>query len=157
MGVNLFYTAGDNIGSPNDGQNYGPYNVGSCSKIVHAILTMTFSFPGASLAPTATLTNTIMWGLQWGAAGYTPQNLPGDAYHYNFLFAEYSADNLGASVGWAPNTDGGAVLTAYTARREWRGQVPTNESSLDLYVSTGQTADPFPFVASFALRLWNIT
>lgn len=157
MGLNLASFTGNNIGSANTGQNYGPFNIGSAARIVHVILSMTISFPGSTLADTASLVTGIMWGVQWGAAGYTPGNLPGDAFRPEFLFAEYAADNIGASVAWTPAANTGAVLSGYTARREWRAQLPVFSSSVDVYVSTGTTITQPAWEASWHMRWWNTT
>lgn len=157
MTINQASFYGDNLGSADTGHQYGPYELGSCSKLLHVTCGLTISTPGAALAGTALLVNTIIWGVQWVPHGDSPLALPGFAFDTQFLWALTLGTDLGISAAWAPNTDNGAVLTGNVVSHEWRGQLPINET-IDLYLTTAVTnSDQSPFEGSFMMRVTNTT
>lgn len=158
MGINYASFYGDNIGSPDTGHQYGPYNLGTCNKMLHIVAELAISpINAGSIAPDATLTYGYVWGVQWVPHGDSPLALPAFAFDQQFFWAEFHGGNQTTTLAWTPSTDGAAFTGFATARREWRGQMPINQD-IDLYVTTAYTVGTPPdFEGSFLMRVTNST
>lgn len=157
MAINNASFFADNIGSPAAGTQYGPWNLGSCTKMLHIVAGITVSFPGINLSPTGVLTYPLVWGCQWVPHGNSPLALPGFLFEPSFFFAEPAGDGIAVTAAWTPDTGSGAYIAGNVHRREWRGQTPINQN-IDLYITTGTTNSSIgDWEASVVLKVTNTT
>lgn len=157
MALNNASFFGDNLSSPDTGHQYGPYNLGSCGKLLHVTATLSHSYPGVTLASNGTLSFGILWGLQWVPHGNSPLTLPADAFEPSFLWAEYAAYDKASDLAWTPAANSASFSTLTTVSKEWRGQLPINQN-IDLYVTTGYgITSSEVFQGSFLMRVTNTT
>lgn len=157
MGLNQASFYGDNLTSPDTGHQYGPYNLGSCNKLLHVTASLSTSYPGVTVASNFTITFGILWGFQWVPHGNSPLALPAAAFEANFLWAEYAAHDKASDLAWTPAANTASFSTLTTVTREWRGQLPINQN-IDLYLTTAYgVSSSEQFQGSFLMRVTNST
>jgi len=157
MGLNQASFYGDNLGSPDTGHQYGPFNLGTCKKLLHVVASLTTSYQGDALSNTAVLNFGIVWGVQWVPHGNSPLALPADAFEANFLWAEYAIKDTGVNVAWTPDTSPGAYIALTSVEEQWRGQYPIGQN-IDLYLTTAYAiSSSQDFYGSFIMRVTNST
>jgi len=158
MTLNYASFYGDNEGSPDTAHQYGPYNLGSCSKLlrVEAQLALTLITTG-SQAPNVVQEFPCIWGVHWVAHGASPLALPAYAFDQQFLWAELAVPSGISNLSWDYTSPDGAVSIAYSSHAMWRGQRPIGED-IDLYLTTGSTlGSGGEFQGSFVMRVINTT
>jgi hypothetical protein len=143
-----------NYGSPSTAVNFGPFGTAaSVIRIVRIRAVASTSQPGVDLSPTAQIRDQIVWGVQAGSPGYSPQVLPADLGGSNYWWSELLGGDTVASAAWAPSTGDFGWANTRVATREWRGQFPIGEG-MDFYVSLGAvTIGAADFAASFSLEV----
>lgn len=156
MNYASFY--GDNEGSPDTGHQYGPFNLGSCGKLIRVEAQLALSLiTTGDQAPNVVQEFPAIWGVHWVAHGGSPLALPAYAFDQQFLWAELVVPPGISNLSWDYSSPNGAVSIAYAASRLWRGQTPINQN-IDLYVTTGTTlSGGGEFQGSFAMRVVNTT
>lgn len=156
MGINQASFSGDNVLSPDNGHQYGPFNLGTAVKLLHVTADLAIGIPGSSIAPGALLSFGLVWGFQWVPHGNSPFTLPADAFEPAFLWAEMAAKDFNSPFVWAPSTDTAEGLGFNSIRREWRGQLPINQD-IDLYLTTGNLFGTGSFAGTMLMRVTNST
>lgn len=157
MGLNVASWYQDNLGSPSTTLQLGPFNLGTCSKMLHISCGITVTTPGVTLGPANFLLNGIVWGMQWVDHDGSPVDLPFYAYTAGFFWAKMIGKDVFQSATWTPDTDNAAFLSANTEYYDWRGQKPMG-GDIDLFVSAGATTgDVVAFEATMQAKIWNMT
>lgn len=146
----------DNIGSPDNGHQYGPFNLGSCTKLLHVTADLTIGVAGGAVAPGATFSYGLVWGFQWVPHGNSPFSLPGSAFEPNFLWAEMALPSANTPVSWAPSTDTAESCGFNSIKREWRGQLPINQD-IDVWLTSGNVFGSGSFEGTMLMRVTNTT
>lgn len=137
MAIQRIFNWFDNVGAASSGEQFGPYNLGTVGKLHRIRVRGSVVFPNAALTDTSQLANPIVWGVQYGAAGYTPLALPADADNSSFLTVEnHVSDEI--NVTWSPSTDTSANIVGGPLRLDWAGQLYVGEDA-DIYVTVGHT------------------
>jgi hypothetical protein len=126
----------NNATAPNSGQQYGPFNIGTISKLFRVRVRGAVVYQPQAFTSGDFLVDPVTWGFQWGIAGYSPLNLPGDADSQYFLYAEQKTIDE-VSVVWAPSTDTAAVGVGSRLSLDWAGQLFIGEDT-DFYFTTAQ-------------------
>lgn len=156
MSYNYASFYGDNTASPDTGHQFGPYNLGTCFKMLSVVCDLAISIvPSGPLNPDVVLESGDMWGVQWVTHGDSPLALPAFTYDQGFFWAESTwADSI-SNIFWTPAADTGSASALRTIHQEWHGQLPINQD-IDLYVTTSWMLSSTPdLAASFIMRVVN--
>lgn len=158
MALNRASFYGNNYGSPDSGHQFGPYNLGSCTKLLHVTCVMsTTPILSGSWANNFVQDFASIWGVQWVPHGDSPLALPGLAYDSQFLWAEMYPKGVMSNFSWDFASPDGALSTCSTVYNEWYGQLPIREN-IDLYVTTGDiTGGGNTWQSGFLMRVVNTT
>lgn len=124
-------------GSPNSGQNYGPISVGAGNKLTRVRFRGSIIYPPATITTSGAVQDPIVWGLQWGALGYTPASIENTASWSTptWLKIEYHVPGQ-IGIAWAPSTDTCGFVSGGPVDLTWIGQLPL-PAGADVYLSTG--------------------
>jgi hypothetical protein len=136
--------------------NEGPFNIGDVHKIFRAEVHGMVNFEGTDLGLASVLANVGVWGLQWGAAGYTARDIISDPDSDGWLMRQQfgATDTI---VGWSPQTADAAVLHSYVITNKWAGQLDLGGANTDCYlVFEGHTAGLDNLNTFGSIRLWWI-
>jgi hypothetical protein len=156
MSVNQASFSADNVGSPDNGHQYGPFNLGFCKTLLRVTADLYLGIPGGTITVGGSSSFGLIWGFQWVPHGNSPFVLPGDAFEQNFLWAEFATNNNNFTTTWAPSTDSAAFLSGNSVRGSWRGQLPIN-ADIDVYVTTGNHFGSGSFSGTTLMRVTNST
>lgn len=130
----------DNFSFPDTGALFGPYRTAAgVSRLIRVRSTLALTAPGLDLAPTAQIRDQVSWGVEAGAAGYSPLFLPADLGGSLFLWSELLSGDTADGAAWTPPTNDVGWMVTRVATREWRGQLPVGDS-VDFYVAAGAIA-----------------
>lgn len=114
-------------------KQYGPLNIGPTSKLFKAAVRGVITFPLATFGSASNLYNSTVWGIQWGAHGFTPLDPISGGDSASWLALEEHVPGE-ISVAWAPTTANAYSLTGGPLRLDWAGQLFVNEN-VDVYFS----------------------
>jgi len=87
-------------------------------------------------APGATVSTTLVWGVQWGVTGFTPSSPVSGASLPTWFWVHQGVVGSGISA-WAPNTGNGEVELVTDLNEEWNGQLAINATA-DFYWAVDQ-------------------
>jgi hypothetical protein len=156
MGLNQASFYGDSYGTPAASWNIGPYNLGSCTKLLRVRCGLTIAPGEGTLTAGQIAIDAFIWGVQWVPHGNSPLSLPADAFEANFLWAETVHTDWAFTALWAPATDTAAAFGAETVGKDWRAQLPIGQD-IDLYVSATSTISVGNTQGSMMMRVLNTT
>jgi hypothetical protein len=142
-----------NYSAPNTGYNFGPYGItATVAKLLEVSASIFFGTAGENAVPSGQLQNPIIWGVQWGPAGFTPLVLPADIGAAGYLWSQLPKSTTWGNAVWAPTTGDGVIQAFGADNGTWRGQKFIG-NPIDFYVSYGAIVGGFPNVfASLSLE-----
>jgi hypothetical protein len=157
MAINRASFNGNNYGSPESELQFGPYNLGSCTKLLRVTASLTNSNVAGTYDVGQALTGPFIWGVQWVPHGNSPLSLPADAFEANFLWVRNIHTDGYGTLTWAPSSDTAGSGTVDIATYEWRGQLPIGQD-IDLYVTMADLVTGAPSLqGSFSMVVINTT
>jgi hypothetical protein len=137
MTTNRVFAFFDNAGSPSSGQQFGSFPLGFVNKIYRVNVVGAVSTVIGTAVTGDVQEDPILFGIQYGASGYTPLNLPADSENLQFLALE-NLEAAGIGITWAPNTATAASGAGGGFRLSWSGQKFIGFNA-DTYVTFGHT------------------
>lgn len=146
MSLNKQRWADQNYSAPSTGANLGPYGITvTVAKLFEVSANVAFGQQGFASDPDGQIQDPFIWGVQWGPAGYTPLNLPGDIGSSSFFWCELPNSTSWGNVAWAPATDMGNQLGWVGGSNRWTGQLFIG-NPIDFYISYAAIVSGFPEV-----------
>jgi len=148
---------GNNYGSPTSELQFGPYNLGSCTKLLRVTASLVNTYLTGDLVIGQAVVPALVWGVQWVPHGNSPLNLPASAFHASFLWAKIIHDDANIAFTWSPSTDTAGNGSVDAVTEEWRGQLPIG-MNIDLYVTAGYLlSGSFTFQGAHNMVVINTT
>lgn len=133
MATSRIFNWFDNAGSPSNLQNF-QFNLGAVNKLYRVRVTGSVIYPTSTVTTSSEIVDPIIWGIQWGDAGFTPQTLPTDAD--SGLFLTVAAHTPGEVVGlWSPSTDTAGSIVGGPLEFGWDGQLYIGGVDIDIVVT----------------------
>lgn len=115
--------------------NQGPWNISSLGKILRARSVGSFAAGADTILPTYVAGSDVIFGAQYGPAGYTPIDIVTGADSGQVLYvAQLNLGNL--FPVWAPSSADAQGMFWIPLDNEWDGQLDVAASS-DFYLSWG--------------------
>lgn len=114
-------------------KQYGPLNLGTVGKLFSVKMNGSAASPLVTLGSASALLNASVFGLQWGAAGFTPNDpiAGGDAFNWLALGGLTFGPQV---IVWAPTTANGYGLAGNPISYGWAGQLYVGQN-VDVYFS----------------------
>lgn len=126
----------NNATSPNDGQQYGPFNVGTLNRLFRVRVRGALIFQPQAFTSGDFLVDPVTWGVQMGPAGYTPLSITSDYDNEGFLVVEQKTIDE-VSIVWAPSTATAETGVGSGLSLDWAGQLGVFADT-DFYFTTGE-------------------
>lgn len=136
---NIYYFNA-NISFSGGSQNQGPWNISSLGKILRATARGSLAAGADNIPPTYVAGNAVIFGAQYGPAGYTPLDIVTGADSGQFLWVG-QLDLGDLFPVWAPSSDTAQGMYWLSLLQQWNGQLDVAASS-DFYLSWGIPFSP---------------
>lgn len=113
--------------------NLGPYEVPTVANLLRAEVRGQMNFQGSSIVDNTTITNPMIYGVQWVPFGDPANDVVTSADGPGWLMREVLG-STDYNTTWAPTTDTAALYGGNGMHADWAGQLPVNQS-IYLYLS----------------------
>jgi hypothetical protein len=120
--------------SGTDQLNEGAFEFGTVNKLFRCHVRGAVNVQAGTFDDTSIWTNNLAWGVQVIPHGDSPFDVVDSSDSDTWIIRGQIGFN-DVAVGWAPNTDNSAVLSAVTIRDEWAGQLNLAGANMDCYLS----------------------